>query len=256
MTQVAEPATRQFGLVESLDLGHWIKLPLAVMRDAGPAAQTLGGLLKLSQKPMFYSAEKIAMAARLPLPTVRKHLLTLREREWIVSHGRQRTSRGWLRRTPTISIHQKTLDCLQPEDRVGLIYGVLPWWANCTIGKFKKLTWAAKAVLSVVMAKLMQAKMVADDKDFDVDCWLDEALAGNRFQLSLSRLEKETGLSRGAVVSAKRQLFRRKIIDLSGGAGDDKCHETDIINPNLQLAIIETPAGEGMCYLSFGESAD
>lgn len=86
-------------LVDSLAEGQWIKLPLAVMKDVGPAVQTLGGLLRVTNKETYIETATIAGHARLPVATVRKHLVTLDARGWIDNRGRQETRRGRLRRT-------------------------------------------------------------------------------------------------------------------------------------------------------------
>ncbi|NLF06867.1 MAG: hypothetical protein GX594_02675, partial [Pirellulaceae bacterium] len=44
---ITNDGPQEISLLESLD-GEWIKLPLEVMRDIGPAAQTLGGILKMT----------------------------------------------------------------------------------------------------------------------------------------------------------------------------------------------------------------
>ena len=52
-------------------------------------------------------------------------------------------------------------------------YGVLPWWACCKIGKANlQLPWSAKAVLAVVMGRLMSLKAAAlqnDDGTLELD---------------------------------------------------------------------------------------
>jgi hypothetical protein len=41
-------AREEISLLQSL-AGEWLKLPCAAMRDVGPAAQTLAGILKLTK---------------------------------------------------------------------------------------------------------------------------------------------------------------------------------------------------------------
>lgn len=256
MDVTTQEATKQFSLVDCLDL-EWIKLPLEAMREVGPAVQTLGGLLRITKRETFVSAARIAERARLPVKTVRNHIELLHNEGWILNTGRQRTRRGFLRRTATISIHKRTIECLQGENSKGLLYGVLPWWACCSIRNHGKLTWSAKAVLSILMAKLMQVKKVAQEQEMEVDQWFAGGYdGGERFQLSLSRLQKETGLSRDAIVDAKQQLHRRKIIGWSGRKGENGAHQTDMIYPSCELRVVQTPAGPGKCYLDFASFYD
>lgn len=63
----------QLTLLDCTD-GEWLKLPTAVMRDVGPAAQTLAGLLKITNRETYIAAAEIALRARLPVKTVRNHL--------------------------------------------------------------------------------------------------------------------------------------------------------------------------------------
>ena len=65
MDSITTPV-RHISLIDSLADG-WLKLPFAVMRDVGPATQTLGGLLKHTNKETFVTAKDIAGKARRPL---------------------------------------------------------------------------------------------------------------------------------------------------------------------------------------------
>ena len=66
MTTLADVPTREeISLLASLT-GEWLKLPLSIVRDVGPATQTLGGILKISNRETFVSASKVAERARLP----------------------------------------------------------------------------------------------------------------------------------------------------------------------------------------------
>ena len=246
-----QPPVRHISLIDSL-AEEWLKLPFAVMREVGPAAQTLGGLLKHTNKETFVTAKDIAGKARLPLSTVRKHLVILHKHGWIENAGRERTRTGRARRTCTIKITQKTRDMMEP-------YACLPWWACCNISKVGRLPWSSKAVLSVVMARLMSLKAAAIESSPDEDFtrpakiadgarrslirepqlhtrpgatrkWLDERdeelvgaidnLGGDeRFRFGLDELTRSTGLTRESVVSAKRWLKGRWLINWSGGDG-------------------------------------
>ena len=52
-------APEEISLLESLDR-EWIKLPLAVMRDVGPAAKTLGAILRLTSSETYVPVADIA----------------------------------------------------------------------------------------------------------------------------------------------------------------------------------------------------
>lgn len=130
---------------------EWIKLPLSIVRDVGPAAQTLGGLLRITNKETYIAVSKLAQRARLPVATVRKHLDKLHERGWIDNIGRGHTRAGRARRTCTIKVTTKTKAALNE-------YAILPWWSCCFISRIGRLPWSAKVVLSVLMARLAAFK--------------------------------------------------------------------------------------------------
>jgi len=236
-------------LVDSLTR-EWIKLPLAVMQDCGPAAQTLGGLLKVTDKETFIETATIADRARLPVATVRKHLVTLDARGWIHNRGRQETRRGRLRRTATIALTAKARDNLKP-------YAPLPWWACCSIKGYGKLSWAAKAVLSVVMGRLMSLKGAVEQQDGhgcdseDVFGSIANMGEEDRFRFSLDYLEKQTGLGRTAIVDAKCKLARMQIVAWRRYCDDNGGDLTNVLYPNEAFYVVETPAGPGRVYLHF-----
>ncbi len=45
VTDTDAPPREEISLLASLN-GEWLKLPLSIMRDVGPAVQTLGGILR------------------------------------------------------------------------------------------------------------------------------------------------------------------------------------------------------------------
>ena len=244
-------ATNSISLLDSLD-GKWLKLPLAVMRDAGPATQTLAGILKVTNRETFAATKKLALVARLPVATMRKHLATLDARGWIENAGRERTRRGAPRRTCTIKVTKQTIDALGE-------YGVLPWWACCSISKVGRLPWSAKAVLSIIMARLMALKKAATEHDSD--CLDDDELWGamdnlggdDRYRFSLDALQAKTGLSRESVVDAKRRLATHKIITwCSADDRTDGGTPSQLLSPSPAFRVRITPAGEGRCYVAFG----
>ena len=237
------------GLLDSLD-GEWIKLPFAIMADVGPAVQTLGGLLKITIKETFVATADISTAARVPLGTARKHLVTLDARGWIENQGRQKTRSGRVRRTATLKISKQTRDKLEP-------YGILPWWACCQIRKVGKLPWSAKAVLSIVMARLCSLKAAVEtgqgaglDED-DLVGSIESMGSEDRFRFSLDHLAQHTGLTRESVVAAKRWLHKVGIIDWTEHKREDGGDDRDTVGPNWGFRAVETPAGNGLVYVDF-----
>ena len=158
---------QQISLLDSLDGGEWIKLLVTAMQECGPAAQTLGGFLKVTMRETYSPVEEIASKARLPVATVRKHLVALDKAGWLRNAGRQPTRRGYPRRTATIRVTERTRKALDTgislDGKRDLIYGILPWWACCT-GKVK-MPWCCKAILSIVMARLASLRASVDQQD-------------------------------------------------------------------------------------------
>jgi hypothetical protein len=258
-----DTGAKEISLIESLDLDSWIKLPLAVMRDVGPATQTLGGLLRLANRETFVAVERIAERARVPLKTARNHLDALRNAGWIVNAGRQRTRAGRPRRTCTITIHPNTTAAL-------VSYGILPWWAAGNIRTVNqkrtgrrgtaKMPWCAKAVLSIIMARLASLVKVVNEQTGKAD--LDtEDMAGSlanldgsegwRWRWSVEQLGEQTGLHAESVVQAKRWLAKHGIINWKSTTGRYGGSGRHILEPSDSFRVIETPAGEGKCYLDF-----
>lgn len=243
-------------LVDSLDEA-WIKLPLAVMRDVGPAVQTLGGLLHVTPKETFVEVAEIASKARLPIGTCRKHLVTLDRRGWIKNRGRQVMRSGWLRRTATIAITQQTREHIEP-------YCVLPWWACChVLPKNGRLSWGGRAVLAVIMARLMSLKGAIDQQDgcgVDADDLLGsiEDMGGEaRWQMSLGWIASQTGLTRDSIASAKRTLAAAGLVRLWAGPDYGSGYDgADIIEPNWDARIVVTPADPGMVRLHIESAAE
>lgn len=252
MTDAPEP--RRISLLESLDEG-WLKLPLAIMQDVGPAVQTLSGLLKVTHRETFSPVSDISAAARVPVATVRKHLVILDQAGWIVHAGREETRGGHLRRTATIKIPKTTIEKSEP-------YGILPWWACCSIRKVGRLPWSARAVLSVVMARLCSLKATADRQGLaDGDGTQEElqdavdVLGGTeRWRFSLAWLTRQTGLDHKSIVTAK--AFLNHNCGIVTWEGDTRARpganiEADVLEPNWGFTVLEIPASEGKCFLEF-----
>ena len=218
---------RQVERISLLDFlqGQWLKMPLAVVQDVGPAVQTLGGLLTITTREKFVSISNVAERARLPPSTVRKHLVSLNAKGWIDHQGRQRTRRGALRRTATIKLTRKTHEAIEP-------YGILSWWACRNIRNVGKFPWHAKAVLAVIMARLcsLNAAATVNGPDEDVMSMIDNFGGEDRFRFSLKCLTKQTGLSRDSAVEAKRFLHRHGIVQWRGcGPRPGQNTETDLL---------------------------
>lgn len=246
----------RISLLDSLDDRRWIKLPLAAMQQVGPAVQTLGGLLRMTNRETFAPVADIARHARLPRETVKKHLQRLDEGGWIENAGRQHTRRGAPRRTATIKITKQTKDHLEP-------YGMLPWWACCSIRKVGRLPWCARAVLSIVMARLCSLKAAVDRQqevqdEVELAGAIDNMGGDYRFRFSLHSLTEQTGLTRESVVVAKKLLNHRYgIVQWTGDyPRPGVTTETHLLIPNWDFHVVVTPASEGHCHLAFDRGSD
>jgi hypothetical protein len=234
---------RVLDLLDALD-EHWLKLPHAAMRECGPAAQTLAGLLEVTNRETFAGVGKVAHKARVPTKTARNHLAVLVKAGWVKNNGRQRTRHGRPRRTCTLAVTAKTVEAVKTS------YAVLPWWACGRSGHKGTFAWSEKALLAVVMARLMRLRAIVRDHegqaDLDpADIWASVATLGgpDRFRFSLPALETVTGLRRQAIIAAKRRLHRRRIINWSGTSGESG--KADVLEPNPKFTVVVTPAGQG-----------
>lgn len=228
------------------------------MKDCGPAVQTLGGILKITNKETFVPVSEIARRAQLPQRTAEEHLATLAANDWIVRVGRQRTRGGRLRRTATIKVTAATRDSVKRLESDGeMKYGILPWWACCSIRKLKRrsgrLPWSAKAVLSIVMARLCSLKAgvereVGDADADDIADSIEDFGGETRFQFPLVKLMELTGLDHKSASGAKRILAETRIIEWI----KDDSQAAHMLVPNWDLHIIEEQAGNGFVTLEFG----
>lgn len=246
MSGNGQPVVERISLLDSLDKA-WFKLPHAAMIDVGPATQTLAGLLQLTKRETFSPVSLIAGQSRLPVATVRKHLRTLDTSGWIKHKGRERTRRGYPRRTATIAITEKTRSQLEP-------YAVLPWWACCHVRHVGRLSWSTKAVLSIIMGRLMSLKAVAEREDGhgldadDVAGSIDDLGGEDRFAYSLRRLEKMTGLTRDSIATAKASLHGMKIVEWREASATQHC---DLLVPNWEFEVVQTPTTPGYVVIDF-----
>jgi hypothetical protein len=240
---------QEIDLIESLD-SEVFKLPLAIMRDCGPATQTFAGILKVTNRETFTATKQIATKARLPLRTVRRHIEILGSVGYIADRGREHTRAGRPRRTCTRAITAKARTAMES-------YGLLPWWACCEIRRVGRLPWCARAVLSIVLARLASLKKVLDEQDGhgcdSGDVWGSIANMGDadRFGFPLWRLEADTGLARPAIVDAKRWLYQRAIVQWCRSERDDGGSDTDILMPRDDFRVVVIPASPGHVFLEF-----
>ena len=240
---------KEISLLDSLS-GEWLKLPTKIMSDVGPATQTFAGVLMITNRETFVSVKAIAARARLPIATVRKHLVTLHDHGWIVNAGRERTRAGRPRRTCTIKLTTKAKAALRD-------YSYLPLWACCSITKVGRLPWSTKAVLSIVMGRLAAMKSAIERQDgtgLDAeDFWgsLENMGGEDRFRFSIDRLERETGLHRESVVDAKRRLASLKMVDWLEGN-----ERGQLLIPNKAFRVVVTPASEGRCFIAFSRGSE
>lgn len=260
MVRDTDTEVQHITLIDSLN-GEWLKVPSAVMKDCGPAVQTMAGILRITDKETFVATAEIAGRARLPVNTARKHLATLEECGWIARQGRQKTRGGRLRRTATVKVTKPTRDLIEP-------YGILPWWACCRIRNLHghrrpgALPWSAKAVLSVVMARLCRLKKAVDEQDGhgadseDIPGSIDNLGGDDRFRFSLNVLARDTGLHRESVVKAKTMLNRAGIVAWQADQDDHGGDLTDIVCPNWDFRVIITEAPRGGVWLDFERGSD
>ncbi|MDZ4688159.1 MAG: hypothetical protein SH850_24050 [Planctomycetaceae bacterium] len=241
-------AVQRYGLVGALNQS-WLKLPTCAMRDVGPASQTLGGIISITSKETFASAQVIADAARVPAKTCRKHLDTLHDRGWIQNEGRQATRRGIPRRTCTIKLTKQTKDLMTD-------YAILPWFATCYLARAGKLPWSTRAVLGVIMARLCSLKAAAEREsgplaEDEVFGAIENMGSNERFRFSLSDLVKQTGLSRESVCIGKLQLSTLRLIDIV--IPDDR-QEAELLVPCWDRQLVITPSKPGFVTVSLGWS--
>ena len=146
-------------------------------------------------------------------------------------------------------------------------YAILPWWACCQIGKVGRLPWCAKAVLSVVLARLMSLKAAVEREDahgMDPDDVIGSIVNmgdDDRFRFSLGWLMAQTGLSHDSVTTAKRLLNHRYGIVAWQGTPRPKGRfkagvmpEADILAPDWRFRVVVESVGEGKCHIDFGHA--
>ncbi len=236
---VAPADTKEITLEDTLT-GHWLKVPLQAMQECGPAAQTLAGIYVLTNSCTFRQQSEVASESRLSIATCRKHLVTLEQHGWIRNEGRGHTAKGRPRRTATIRLRSKAKTAREP-------YGMLPWWATCTFRNGRKFKWCSRALLAMWMAELAKIRSAWMNDDPSGRSFVEYVYEDStwRWRMSLDTIQARTGLTRPSVITAKKQLAAAGVIDWQGS------YSADILAPNLDFRVLETPAGPGQCYLDF-----
>lgn len=261
-----KPETTRITLLESLSQ-ELLHLSFAAMREVGPAAQSLAGVLRMTKKETFAPVSDIAAKARLPLKTVRNHLVVLDNAGWIVNAGRGHTRAGLPRRTCTIRVAQKARDAFLQADPLKKepTYGLLPWWATAKFQRVnrknlsaKNLPWSARALLSVLLGKLAALKSayepgVGKSEIDEEEFWGHAANYFSEFhhEFSLTKLQALTGLSKHAIIDGKNHLEDWGFITKRYDRRDDRGgYDTDLLEPNPDFACEHTDADQGRCYLN------
>ena len=164
------------------------------MKGMGPAAQTLAAMRRLAAKngETFASIRVIADIACLPQRTVKRHLRSLVHFQWLECQGR----RG--RRTPTYVVPMRLINRTGSQK-----FALLPRWAARMLN-----TWAERAVFACIISRDVLCTDVLDDEVEDGgECF-------GRRVYTISVLEKDTGLSRPAIIEAKRKLVDRGLVTI------------------------------------------
>ena len=227
-TQKSSDVVRTTLTIHELLTAPYIPLSEAAMHEVGSAAQTLGGLYKITGKETFVPVSKIALQSRVPPRTCEKQIDRLHAAGWIANKGRERTRAGVLRRTATYSLTAKATKSKAPFFR-------LPDYFAVRIDR-EKLTWKSRAVLAVICSTynmLCDSPALEEHVDEEGDFLLEEF--EDRFRFSLTRLERQTGLHRESVVEAKHELKRLGLVDWTG-----RENATDLIIPRADFQIIKS----------------
>lgn len=215
-----------------------IKLLVEAMHEVGPAAQTLGGILRLTLRCTFASQSKISIASGLPLKTVRKHLLTLQEHSFIHNNGREPTQSGRARRTCTIRSTGRTLEVVKN-------YCPLPWWTAATsVGN----QWCSRALRAVVVRRWLElrAGIITTYRgepfhEHELPDRLNSIGGEDRFGFSLPKFQKMTGLDGGIgkmTLKVRRRLPSTRIDDEFEAIGANVCWPVGVSSWNEPLLTV------------------
>lgn len=227
-------AVRQISLLDSLERGEWIKVPLQLARDIGPASVSLVRFrteVNTKNYMTFKSVKTLADGFGISEATFRKHLTTLKDSGYIRNDGRGKTKGGAPRRTCDLHLTKKGAESLEGD------YGVLPLWATSNCNDRHRLTWGAQVLLSIVMSELMGLHKLASEEYHpdimnDDDPWENlEVIGEDRFRFSLRKIQKLTGLDHKTASHAKVALGECGIVKIGQRRGfDGNC--TDTLWPN------------------------
>ncbi len=121
------------------------------------------------------------------------------------------------------------------------------------------LPWCARAVLSIVMARLASLKKGVENQDGvgldadDLEGSIENMGGDNRFKFTLKTLTTCTGLTRESVIVAKSRLNCQFRILCWQEGEDNGTGQTppDYLLPNWDFRVVVTPASEGKCYVKF-----
>ena len=240
-----------YSVVDSVTQRTWRKISWAAAIECGPAAQTLAGLWRISQKGTFCSQEKIASSSRVPLSTCRKHLKTLTDKGWLENIGK-RTRSGRIRRTVEFRLTKKA----RYEMKEGG-YGMLPWWALR-----KRFNWSDRVVMALWFSRFASLIRVVNDYDEgrvsedveDVFINIEELIVGDigeRFTFTLSEVKEKTGLARPSFVRSKKKLKELGLFTIATGPMG-----RDLLRPNVHFRVVETPSkrNPGMVTINFQQN--
>jgi hypothetical protein len=241
-------STGYFDLLNTLYPSEWYKLPLAAMREVGPAVVTLAAIVgdtdrKKECMRTFKAVGLIAEAGRVPVPTCRKHLPQLTSGGWLLNKGREHTRTGAPRRTVTYVVTPKTRAELVSGDPPK--WAPLPKWAMSARLKGQALPWSARAVLAVVFMRLMglHTRALNQGEGFENLWEFLEGIGGERhFRFSHRYVMELTGLSQQAVQQGKWSLGDWGIVSVGRRQRDDGGDDATVLYPRKEFRVMFTPA--------------
>ncbi len=226
--------------IESLT--NSLKVTLHAIKALGPAAETLSSLLQVSRKGTFVEQAKIAEVAMLPFDTVVKHLATLTP-DWVENDGREKTSKGYTRRTPT---RRPTRLALRDGK-----YILIPQWARGPMvlenGKSHRLRWAEKVLLGIVCSRVAG---IAEGTSRETGSPHAEMVENeDRYRFGLWEIKQMTGLSSNTVTAAKRSLNAIGLIDWSRHESGNR---GDYIVPNFEFCTASQNSDSPLSTIPWG----
>jgi hypothetical protein len=206
---------------QKLDLYGYLLLPIAVMRTAGSAAQTVAGIRSHWGRKTYADERTIAVAACLDESTVRRrHLPKLRQlrfMDWNLIDSPRGKRRLWY----------FTKD-MQAAGYWTAKAATLPRWAALLLPE-----WSYRAVYATVLQRALATSR--GSRNGHVELEIGDTLWGGygRHNFSLSHLVKLTGLTRESVVAAKHYLLNTNWLtrDTGYGRGEELFINGDLAIP-------------------------